>query len=250
MDLTVNQYLINPMGKGSATSSLRIIKEEYDARYDAMISVHDDFDMAIYNIKDVYYIHLVIPSETKKAINYDFVFKFDYSKNSKDTSLFNLPIKVICNCPSFVFTYAYVYRREKLLIDELTDLVPTESVKEAPTVRNPYKVLGIEKTMYYACKYIKHNVTGKLFLEENSSLFNLKNLKSQIPTFDQIMKAIDLYENDKTRENKKLKQQKQKDMNKMLHDREHVIEPAKKVSSSKKRDGVTKARTVKRAKRI
>lgn len=254
MTLSINQYINNPLGKGSAAGSLRIVKNEYDARYEALLDIHEKFQTHIYNNRNAYYFHLLIPSETTPDLYYDIVIKIDRSFQSKDANFLNWPMKAISNSPSFVFTFANTFKRNKMLIDELRGMLPSQAVKELAEVRNPHRLLGLEKSIYYACRYIKDNFVSIDDVDRFSSKLNLRELLKELKEFSEIMKDKEIDQKKKSAEKKKQREQQKKEQREKIRGKEHTIDAVKKNDAKSKTASISgrakKASTAKRAKRI
>lgn len=253
MNLTINQYISNPLGKGSAASSLKVVKTEYDARYEALLDVHDEFQTHIYKTKNAYYLHLLIPSETTQELAYDIVLKIDRSYQSKEANYANWPMKAISNSPSFAFTFANTFKRNGTLIDELKSIIPSETVKDFAETRNPYKLLGLDKSIYYACRYVKDNYSNIDEIDRFSSDLDLKKLVKELQDFKDIMKLKEIDDKKKAEEKKKEKEKQKKELNEKLHNREHVIDTVKENKKSKTSTTAHRAKkapTAKKAKRV
>lgn len=156
---TMRDYLSNPMGTGStAVANKNIIKQNLDSRYAKLIEKHKDFTVKVYNIKGTmgYFFHIIIPSETRDDGTYDIVLRL-YPEDrdiAKDASIKRYIMQVFSNCPSFTYTYAYVFHEYNMLIDLLKDKYGKQVLSDNPIVRNPGEVINFEKSIYYACKYI------------------------------------------------------------------------------------------------
>lgn len=223
MNLTISQYLSNPHGKGAATMGLKTVRAEYDSRYEALLNAHgNEFETKVYSNKSEYYVHLKIPSETKQGIVYDIIIKILPGK-TQESSILNSDVQVMCNSPSFVFTYAYVYKRERLLIKELDFILPKKSLQDAPTTRNPYKVLGLEKTLYYACRYLKENFPTRDDLVDLANPFNVKDVKLDTHTFEEIMSMINLFDKKESAAKKKAREEEKAERNKIVRETKQEI---------------------------
>lgn len=245
--LTVNQYITNPLGKGAASSALKIVKTEYDARYDALLDIHDEFETHIYKGRSSYFFHIMIPSEALEGIIYDIVVKVTRGLISMEADFRNWEIKVISNSPSFVFTYAYAFKKNGSIIDELSSIIPKKSITDAAKMRNPYKLLGIEKTMYYACKYIKDKFSSTADLDLVADKINIKQLAKDIEPFDEVMKNIKIEQKKKSVARKKEQKKIKKLNNTILQSSEQVIDGES--SSQTKPDIVRTTTTTKSAKK-
>jgi hypothetical protein len=191
------EYLDNPMGKGnSAITNKKLIQEDLNKRYNKLIKKHKDFKYVIYKSKDSYYIHFKIPSETERGNDYDVVLKFypDFGTDLKyNNYLGNYTLKFFSNSPSFIFTYAYVYNKSNRLISELNNKYSTEVLQNKPVVRNPNQVLGYEKSVYFACLYMKNHkeLSNKMILNANSTTYIPNIFKESIRDTDTILKEIE-----------------------------------------------------------
>ena len=211
--MTINQYISNPFGKGAAASSLRVVKTEYDARYEALLDIHEQFHTHIYKHRNSYYFHVLVPSETTKELFYDVVIKIDRVPSAQSNFL-NWPMKAISNSPSFVFTFANTFKRNRMIIDELKSVIPSKTITDPAKVRNPNRLLGLEKSIYFACKYIKETISNINDVESFASDLNLKSLLKEIKEFDDVMKIKEIDQKKKSEEKKrqaeKLKKENQK----------------------------------------
>ena len=153
---SIASYIANPTGKGSAYVANRsVIKQglnltfikllrEYRRHFYAVPYLYPNGDM-LYLVK--------VPSEDYKnnKISYDVIFFIKYDANLRRQ---NRDIEVYSNCPSFVFTYAYVYNKKGLFFSKLRDKMPSEALNTPPEVRNPIQSLGFEKSTYIAARYL------------------------------------------------------------------------------------------------
>jgi hypothetical protein len=161
-------------------------------------------------------------------------------------------MKAISNSPSFAFTFANTFKKNGTLIDELKSILPSETVKEFAETRNPYKLLGLEKSIYYACRYIKEGFSNVDELERFAQDLDLKKLTKELQDFKDIMKAKEIDQQRKSVEKQKEKAEKKKELNEKLHSREHVIGNVKdkKSKSTSNAAKAKKAPTAKKAKKI
>lgn len=153
---SIASYIANPTGKGSAYVANRsVIKQGLNM---AFIKLLQNFRRQFYAVPYIYpngdLLYLVkVPSEDYKnnKISYDVVFYLKYDKNLRRQ---NRDIEVYSNCPSFVFTYAYVYNQKGLFFSKLKDKMPKEALNNPPEIRNPIQSLGFEKSTYIAARYL------------------------------------------------------------------------------------------------
>ena len=210
---TMHDYLNNPMGSGStAIANKNLIKQSLDNRYNKLIDKHKDFTIKVYNVKGEtgYFFHVIIPSETKDDVSYDVVLRLYPEDNdiAKDKGIKRYVMQVFSNCPSFTYTYAYVFNDYNMLINILRNKYSNMVLKDNPIVRNPGEVINFEKSIYYACKYITSHAgyIQKITLEPR-----VKNISKE--DFIKLVRNIDVIsaEINKSEARSKAIKKKQKD---------------------------------------
>lgn len=153
--ITLRQYIDNPSGKGSAYLANRgAIKQGLNLTFIKLLRESRKAFSAtpyIYDNGDLLY-HVKVPSEFYKTngITYDVLFLLEHSsarRAQRNITLFS-------NCPSFVYTYCYVYNKKGLLIDDFKEKLPDIALNTAPVVRNPIESMGYEKSTYIAARYL------------------------------------------------------------------------------------------------
>lgn len=121
-----------------------------------------------------YFFHIKVPSEKVKGLFYDVVIKSEVPSDKKRVTINNNPIKVYSNSPSFLFQYAYVCNKYGLIIDELIPKIGDIALSTPPKSKNPLENFGFEKSIYYACMYLKYNqLTHIQNLDANVRLANI-----------------------------------------------------------------------------
>lgn len=209
MEMNIQQYLKNPQGKGSVASSASQWRSVYDPRYEALIEKHGALVVDVHKAMNAksYFVHVKVPSETHDTVIYDVVLKVEQVGYASSHSIMDWRLRAIANSPSFVFTYENVFKRNKILVEELKVRLPDESYKDKPKVRNPYSIVGYEKTIYYACKFIAENFSQIEKLDRIAHPVNLKKMKEDFSDFNKLMDKIKLEQAKKTQSNKKDREQ-------------------------------------------
>ena len=233
MPQTIDEYLDNPMGKGSnAIANRNLIKSDLDARYNKLLEKHKDFKHYHYHDNSNFFVHVKVPSESERNNEYDVVIQFTPTEKEviNDLNLNRYTIKVFSNCPSFTYTYAYVYNDYGLMIDFLRDKYKDIVLSDNPIIKNPGEVINFEKSIYFACKYIKSN---RSFMNKVSLAAFSKRL--MIDQFKKTIKSTDKIELEIKKENNRLKEEK----NKKNNIKKSKIESNKNVGSPK----MTKSRS-------
>lgn len=193
----ISEFLDNPMGKGSSVIMNRAqVKEYLNQKYAMLIDKFGDFKVTVYTHNNSYYYHIIIPSESQRRNTYDVVVQFVNSDDPKedfsnDGNLMRHHIKLFSNCPSFTYTYAYVYSEYDKMVDVLQTKFSDTVLTNPPTQRNPGEISSFEKSTYYACKFLKEHRTllTKLYIGKNASPA-IKTLVKNVRNSDTIMKEI------------------------------------------------------------
>lgn len=154
--ISIKQMYSNPTGKGSAQLAARyrvrsslnaeFIKNLQRYRREFMCLPYED------STNGKIYFWVKVPSRdfVHNSVKYDVIFEIENS----DLPIQLRPCKFFCNSPSFIFTYAYVFNQEELLIDWLKPRLPAQCLSDAPKVRNPVESRGYELILYEALSYL------------------------------------------------------------------------------------------------
>ena len=150
--MILEEFLKYPAGKGAIMPGKDELLKVLNIRFDFMLKKRGGIDIKVYTNKDDVYYHFLIPTETLERNNvYDVVIKFTPRDKSNllDKTYKQYNIEFFSNCPSFVFTYAYVANLNGYFIKELAGKYEPETLKYPPTSRNPGNVFGYEKSIYF-----------------------------------------------------------------------------------------------------
>lgn len=259
--MTFQDYIINPLGKDNAVYSHR---EMYRTLYTdklnkIMVRENGKVDYTLYETNKNYICHIKIPSEVIDKFYYDVVVMFKKEKGVRDLS--KSEVKFYSNDPSFVFTFAHAFIKNKMFIDQLEDKMSKEAVKKKADVKNPKDQIGYVKSLYFA--YLLMNQRG---------LFNVIKYESEKKTFsERILKSNIMHADEKIRlrqeaaqelEKKKPKKEKEATSKPTRQDIIHPdsgsityqhlpnIKHTKTVNSTNKTKSVGRANTIKKSKRI
>lgn len=157
MKITLQEYIKNPSG-GNAVSQRGLYHDFYAKKFDALIlRENGKLDYTLYNNGEKYLIHFKIPSETIEKFYYDVVFEFSprNADVASSPTLNNYYVKFFSNDPSFIFTFAYVFLKNDLVIDDLKSKIGAKPSKEAPKKTNPQRIVGYVKSFYFAYLFMK-----------------------------------------------------------------------------------------------
>jgi hypothetical protein len=153
--ISIRQYVDNPYRGSAFLASRKYIKSGLNQAFIELLQKYRNLFFAVpykYSNGDIMF-HVKVPSEEYKfnKIIYDVLFKISFAPD-KRYSLRDM--KIFSNSPSFLFTYAYVYYHEDIMIDEFADKIPSQALINPPEIRNPVESLGFEKITYIAARYI------------------------------------------------------------------------------------------------
>lgn len=166
--MTINDYLKYPYGKGSSFSNPASQIESLTSQYNEMAS---RFASKIYKFQNSVIFHVIVPSVKKDFITYDVILEVKLGdKTAEAVDINDLEFKCFSNCPSFIFTYANAFRQKGLLCHWLENKYKKEVKKNAANVKNQYGVIGLERSLYLACLYLKHSGRSRLNIISSDSV--------------------------------------------------------------------------------
>lgn len=147
----------NPAG---VASSSRLIIDNLMRRYDSFIS--KDISIKIYKDGKSFVFKLKIPSEKnyrlKTDIFYDVIIEFyplHGTTQENDKKIVDYGMRVFSNCPTNTFMFTYVYNKMGALYRKIPQSMYSEKALNEPAKKtNPYKLVGIEKSIFYSLRKI------------------------------------------------------------------------------------------------
>ena len=189
--MNLREFLDNPIGKGDASVNVRMIREALSIKYDKYIKTKK-IELKVYRqpLKDIYWIWLVMPTETERDNSYDVVFTFTNPKSTDRTALGigKFDIQMFANTPSFAYTYAYVYNKNGLLIPSLTSKLGKIFISKSPNVRNRNQIVLFDKYIYFGARYILDSkVLNRAVADVRSKKYDQLHFNSNIRTLKAIM---------------------------------------------------------------
>lgn len=164
-ELTFEKYISNPSGnKGNLFLNMAMVRDNLSEKFDKLYREHSKrFQLNVYKKDKGYILYVKVPS-SKYDLTYDVVFEL-YDINKDDTkpldkiSLNKCKFRVFSNCPSFVFTYAYIFSTRGLLIEELKKKYDKNVLKRQPYEKNYFQIIAMEKSIYFAITYLLMEAT-------------------------------------------------------------------------------------------
>lgn len=153
--MNMAEYMQNPLGKGASVLMLSSTRKVLDEEYANIVS---QITHKWYYLSNKYYIaHVKIPSKSSDLF-YDILIEIDKDSIPKQVTTINGGnCRVFSNCPSFVFTYAYVFNKNKDIIPWTKKKYNKRVFELNPARRNPAEIKNYEKSIYFAIKYITSN---------------------------------------------------------------------------------------------
>ena len=175
MEMSLNQYILNPALKSNAVlnaATRELIKRNYEQKFDN-IMLRENGKVTYYLFTDKgtnYWVYIKVPSEIVHNFYYDVVFKFTPTTNTGFTEdLFKYNVQFFSNDPNFVYTFAYVFHKNNLLIEELKSRLPKECLTKAPEEKNPTEQISYEKAIYFAYLVMKERKLNRILRFKSES---------------------------------------------------------------------------------
>lgn len=155
IEISLRQYVDNPYAGSAFLASRKAIKKGLNQDFVELLRRDRMKFFAvpyIYTNGDILF-HVRIPSTEYKynKLHYDVLFKIK-ADPARRYALRN--VEFFSNSPSFIYTYAYVYYHDHIVIDEFASKLPIMALTVAPEIRNPVESLGYEKSTYFAARYL------------------------------------------------------------------------------------------------
>ncbi len=188
--MTISEYLQNPFGKGSAFGYNKQLVVNLNKEFETLV---EKITYKIYRYRDSVIYHVVIPSTKKDDVSYDVIIEVETKRlHEGAATVDNLDFKCFSNCPSFIFTYAHVFRKYKMLCEWLLDKYNEEVRKNAPEVRNRFNVIGVERSLYLAMKFIHFRglTRNATYINTGVKITNRNDVASKVRTQEEIMEKV------------------------------------------------------------
>lgn len=166
--MTINEYLNHPMGKNSA---IFMVGEAKNKMIERFLLVEDQLRLQAYNTGRTLVFHMEMPSESSKGLSYDIVIEVPFSSKdeNKGNNIFDFPFNVYSNCPSFIYSYAYIFYKQKLICKWLVNRYDKKTLTTPPTKKNEFGIIFYEKSIFFAVYYIFKNMNQSVMLLEKSA---------------------------------------------------------------------------------
>lgn len=186
--MTFEEYINNPMGSSVVANQREMYKAYYIQKYDAlMVRENGKIEYRLYKAKksDVYAIYLNIPSEKVSDFYYDVVIEFTPKKGIVPKSLNHCDIKVYSNDPSFIYTFAYAFNKDKMFISELAPRMSKQALTDKAKEKNPKALIGYVKTLYFAYLFMNRSGLFNLLRYNGVEELDYKKISKLITSADE-----------------------------------------------------------------
>lgn len=190
MEITFDQYINNPMGEKSSVMTQRgMYKELYSQKLDRILLREGGrIKYTLYTDKDRYFIHLKIPSETVDKFYYDTIIEF-YTKDNGiklSRTLKDYNVKFYSNDPSYVYTFAHAFIKNKIFCEDFVSKMSKESIKKVAFEKNPKNIVGYVKSLFFAYLIMQnYGLFAKIKYEKEGKPFKQKEVLKEVMHADE-----------------------------------------------------------------
>lgn len=216
--MKINQYLKNPAGKGVSTlmpeAAIAKLNEQFEEVRSKMV-------LKIYQGRQekLLWFYVTIPDRSVDGLTYQVLIEVDMTTvPERALTVGEAEFKCFSNSPSFVYTYAYVFKRKGYLINWLAQKLGA-AVTTKPATRNPNNVIGFERSIYLALKMMQSEGKYSLSYIRNAKV-PLDNPKDDLGRMILSVDELNRLRDKRKEELKRLKQAEEKVDQKVSRDTE------------------------------
>ena len=150
---TISQFISSPFNRGGGDASEM---QRFEDTFNKLSSEGKIKAVHACKVVDSYFIHIKVASESTSGSLYDVVVKFftDNKKVESDAHLRNYYLQFFSNSPSFIYKYAYLYNKNKYLIEALYNKLDADYINTPPNISNEKMKMSYDKSLYCACRYL------------------------------------------------------------------------------------------------
>ena len=245
----IKEFLNNPAGKGASILNISATKNDFIKRYDSIVK---QIDHKVYFVKKDVYFLINIPSSVN-GIKYDILVKFEPTSKSTGKTITDMSMQLFSNSPSFLYTYANAYDKQKLFIRACKRKLSSKMLNDIAKTKNPYGVLSYDFSIFAALYYIVSNdYLSFSTLEPIAESVSLGDVLSSIKHADKLQKDRKLqkdYNKLMAEEEKKNQQKKIKYSSIQEKSETHAINDVKDVKSTNTTKKIKSTKKVKHVKK-
>lgn len=183
--MTFEEYINNPMGKHNSVFSHRqMYQTMYMQKLDAILLREvGKVKYTLYIDKDTYILHMKVPSEVVEKFYYDVVVEFSSTNPATKigNSLRKYDVRFYSNDPSFCYTFAHAFNKNKLFIDMLKDKMPRDFLNKVAKEKNPKDQVGYVKSIFFCFLLAeRYNLFDKAIYRVYQTKFDKKQFLDSI----------------------------------------------------------------------
>lgn len=223
--ITMKNLLQNPSGTQSSYFARRdLIISNLEDRYLSLIKTKN-INVDIYKDKGDIFFRLIVPSEKfTENLTYDVILQFiPVGGATGEMTINNYAIKMFSNSPNFMFTYAYVFNKDGVLVDFTKSKLSKQCLTDEPKVKNPLQSYGFEKSVYFSLLYLKEKRLLYKSSIANAKSLKVKELLKDIKTSEDKLKEYNILDakekEEKRKEREKEKKKKEAEQKKVVQSR-------------------------------
>lgn len=175
--MNFRDYMEHPMGKGASTGS-RIQRDELIKQYNWFIQDHK-INHKLVKKGNRFFAMIQIESRKVRGFFFDNILEFSNVNSSQSMLSIDNEMRVYTNSPSFNFTYAYVFNKNKMIIPELKNKYSKLAIKDEPEIRNSYNIISYDRVLFFSILYIMRQ---KLFNTVDYTETNVSDIFDKLDT--------------------------------------------------------------------
>jgi len=161
--MTLLEYVENPMGKGSMILPNTKMKQGFIETFQA---INKTMKITWYTVMNTYIAKVSLPSTSASnkgaGLDYDIVFQFKNASGLNKVAILNSEWSIYSNSPSFVYTYAHVFYKKKMICKWLENKLGRTIKTISPAIRNQYNVIGYERSLYLAALMVIQSMSNPI----------------------------------------------------------------------------------------
>ena len=261
MNMTFEEYIQNPMGKGNAVMPAMVreaIKKNYTEKFNnILLRENGKIDYYLYKnpVANTFYILIRIPSEQVANFYYDVVIKFYADEKIKENArnLEKYYVQFFSNDPAFVYNYAYVFNQNGLFIPELAPRMSKIALKTPAKEKNPENINGYVKSIYFAYLFMKQRGLFTKSRYDAGQVFQLQYILQSIEPADSKVERRQEEERKRDKRKKIVVDKKTARNISNITSRDmgsRLVTTTKKVQGVKKTKAINSVKATKRSKRV
>lgn len=198
--ITFDEWVKNPSGgRSKLVGEREIAQAVYNDKYNKMLLMcggHINY-LLFRHLQDRFIIYIQMPSEKAKGLFYDVMVEFTTRDdvNRKLGKLTPYKVRFFANDPNFIYTFAYVYNKNGLIIPELVHKIGDKALKEKPKETNPNKMVGYVKSIYFAYLFMQNKgLFNKIMWANAASMDKLNSfIKNTVIHSDKKLQYVNQY---------------------------------------------------------